>query len=209
VSTPAIEAVVFDVGHVLVDADYAPFLSFLAAHGGEFASMDAFCDAADLDAHEAGRIDAEAFLFRIVGLARRPPPRERLLAEWNGMYRPVEPLVAAARALRASHRVYLLSNMGALHWPHLERLLDIPGIAHDALASYTVGTLKPDPAIYEAAERRFALVAERTVFVDDRAANVAAARSRGWHAIRHATPAATLAALAELGLPVQDTRRAG
>jgi 2-haloacid dehalogenase len=200
-----IDAVVFDVGHVLVDADYGPWLALLAEHGAAFASMDAFCDAVDLDAHEAGAVEAEAFLWRVQGLLRRPMARDRLVDEWNAMYRPVGALLGAARRLKSTHRVYVLSNMGEVHWAHLVPLLDLPGIAHDALASWMVRCLKPSTAIYAHAERRFGLVPPRTLFVDDRPANVAAARARGWHGLRHGAPAATLAALAEFGLPVHDT----
>jgi FMN phosphatase YigB (HAD superfamily) len=206
-AAPSIDAVIFDIGRVLVEPDYAPFLRLLADHGARFATMDEFCAAADLDAHEAGDVDGEAFLRRIGSLATRPVDRARLVYEWNAMYSPVHPLLGAARRLRATHRVYLLSNMGEVHWAHLQGLLDIGGIAHDALASWVARSLKPSPAIYDAAERRFALVPSRTVFVDDRADNVAAARARGWQAIEHASPEATLAALARLGLPVHD--RAG
>jgi HAD superfamily hydrolase (TIGR01509 family) len=202
--TEPLDAVVFDVGHVLVDTDYGPWLALLAAHGAEFASMDAFCDAVDLDAHEAGAVAGEPFLWRIQEQVRRPIPRARLVAEWNAMYRPVPPLLEAARRLRDTHRVYVLSNMGEVHWAHLVALLDLPGIAHDALASWMVRCMKPSPAIYAHAERRFALVPERTVFVDDRPGNVAAARARGWRALRHVDPAGTLAALAQAGLPVHD-----
>lgn len=199
-----VDAVVFDVGHVLVDTDYRPWLRLLAEHGAEFASMDAFCDAVDLDAHEAGTVDGEAFLWRIQQLVRRPIPRPRLVAEWNAMYRPVEPLVESARRLKRTHRVYVLSNMGEVHWAHLETLLDLPAISHDAIASFGVRCMKPSPAIYAHAERRFALVPDRTVFVDDRPDNVAAARARGWRAVRHVDAVRTLAALARAGLPVHD-----
>ena len=205
----AVDTVVFDVGHVLVDTDYGPWLALLAEHGAEFASMDAFCDAVDLDAHEAGAVDAEAFLWRVQSQVRRPIPRPRLLHEWNAMYRPVAPLVAAARRLRRTHRVYVLSNMGEVHWPHLVGLLDLAAISHDALASYMVGCMKPAPAIYAHAEQRFALVPERTVFVDDRPDNVAAAQARGWHALRHVSPARTLGDLARSGLPVHDSATGG
>jgi HAD superfamily hydrolase (TIGR01509 family) len=200
----AVDTVVFDVGHVLVDTNYEPWLALLAAHGAEFRSMDAFCDAVDLDAHEAGAVEAEAFLWRIQGLLRTPIPRPQLVGEWNAMYRPVAPLVAAARRLKGTHRVYVLSNMGEVHWVHLVGLLDLPAISHDALASWMVRCMKPSPTIYAHAERRFSLVPERTVFVDDRPDNVAAARARGWQAVRHVEPARTLAALAQSGLPVHD-----
>lgn len=204
-----VDAVVFDVGRVLVDTDYGPWLALLAEHGAAFETMDAFCDAVDLDAHEAGAIEGETFLWRIQELVRKPIPRARLVGEWNAMYRPVTPLVEAARRLKGTHRVYVLSNMGEVHWAHLVTLLELDAISHDAIASWMVRCMKPSPTIYAHAERRFSLAPERTVFVDDRPDNVAAARARGWQALRHVEPARTLADLAQFGLPVHDIATGG
>ena len=198
---PAITTVVFDVGHVLVDADYEPFLRLLAEHGVHLGAMDEVCERIGLAAHEAGRLGSEAFLAGIDALARRPFDRARLLAEWNGMYRAVEPMLALARALARTHRVHLLSNMGEIHWAHLEAVFGIPSLGHGAVASWEAGCLKPEPGIYAEAERRFALEPARTVFVDDRADNCAAAVARGWRAIRHVAPGHTRRELAALGLP--------
>jgi len=66
--------------------------------------------------------------------------------------------------------------------------------------SYLAGVMKPDPGIYREAERRFALEPPATVFIDDRADNVAAAGARGWAGIVHRDYAATLADLRRLGV---------
>jgi HAD superfamily hydrolase (TIGR01509 family) len=52
------------------------------------------------------------------------------------------------------------------------------------LASHDLGLVKPDPAIYHEAQRRFTAPAERIVFFDDLEENVAAARAAGWRAYR-------------------------
>ena len=191
---------IFDVGLVLVGADYEPFLGFMRAHGARADDMEALCRTVDLDAHERGEIGAGAFLDRLAELTEREPEPAALLAAWNGMYHAIQPMLALARDATAEHRVHLLSNMGEIHWAHLERAFAIPSLGHGAIASYTVGALKPDPRIYAAAEARFALDPARTVFIDDRPVNVRAARERGWLAIEHRSPAETRASLAELGV---------
>jgi 2-haloacid dehalogenase len=60
--------------------------------------------------------------------------------------------------------------------------------------------MKPHPGIYAEAERRFALEAPRTLFIDDRADNVATARGRGWQGIVHQGYPDTLARLQSLGV---------
>jgi len=60
--------------------------------------------------------------------------------------------------------------------------------------------MKPHPAIYAEAERRFALEPSATVFIDDRADNIATARTRGWQGITHQGYPDTLARLQSLGV---------
>jgi 2-haloacid dehalogenase len=94
--------------------------------------------------------------------------------------------------------VFLLSNIGDLHWVHLSREYRLQTIGHGALPSYVAGVMKPHARIYAEAERRFSLEPGDTVFIDDRADNIAAARTRGWHGIVHADYPGTLAALRAL-----------
>jgi len=75
-------------------------------------------------------------------------------------------------------------------------------VGHGALPSFLAGVMKPDAAIYEQAERRFALEPAATVFIDDRPENIASARERGWQGVVHRDPASTVAALAALGVSV-------
>ena len=109
-------------------------------------------------------------------------------------------MVELAHRLSERHRVFLLSNIGDLHWTHLAREYRLHAIGHGALPSYVAGVMKPHPAIYAEAERRFALEPAATVFIDDRAANVATARTRGWHGIVHQGHAGTLGHLRALGV---------
>jgi FMN phosphatase YigB (HAD superfamily) len=73
-------------------------------------------------------------------------------------------------------------------------------IGHGALPSFRAGIMKPDPGIYAEAERRFGLEPAATVFIDDRADNIAAARARGWHGVVHQDHASTVAQLEALGV---------
>lgn len=71
--------------------------------------------------------------------------------------------------------------------------------------SLQVRSFKPDPEIYAAAEALAGCQGADLAFIDDRADNVAAAAARGWQAIHHTDPRATLAQLAALGLPTVDS----
>jgi len=105
-----------------------------------------------------------------------------------------------ADGLMAGYRVYLLSNVGELHWRHLDELYGIASVGHGAIASFRVGAVKPSAEIYREAERRFGLDPGATVFIDDLHRNVVGARDCGWRAIHHVDPATTRRELGALGV---------
>lgn len=98
--------------------------------------------------------------------------------------------VALFRRLKAvGHRMVYLSNMPAPYADHLERHNPFIAEFDDGIFSGRVGLMKPDAAIFALAESRFGLRPAQTMFIDDHAGNVQAARSRGWQALPFVTAA--------------------
>jgi HAD superfamily hydrolase (TIGR01509 family) len=123
-----------------------------------------------------------------------------LRQHWLDIFRPHPDMIQLARQVSARHRVYLLSNIGDLHWEQLLERHGMGGIGHGALTSFHAGVMKPDRAIYARAEQEFDLTPATTVFVDDRPENIEAARARGWHGIVHRSFNDTRQALLRLGV---------
>jgi FMN phosphatase YigB (HAD superfamily) len=194
--------VVFDVGGVLVRLRYGSFVQYLAAAGTELMDLPKWLARVDIEAHERGEIPGAEFLERIAATTRDPLDRVELRARWLDMFEQAHDMFDLARALMRDYRVYLLSNVGDLHWAHLDERFGVASLGHGALPSFTVGAIKPHESIYRAAETRFALDPRATVFIDDIAANVAAARACGWAAIQHRDIVETRAALGQLGVRV-------
>lgn len=195
-----IRNIVFDIGWVLVRLDYRPLLGFLQAHGAQLADRDAVMTRVRLEDHETGRLPGHGLLERLRGLtSTQAASLEELRSRWLDMFELEAAMVELAHRLSERHRVFLLSNIGDLHWAHLAREYRLHAIGHGALPSYVAGVMKPHPAIYAEAERRFALEPAATVFIDDRADNIATARARGWHGIVHQGYSDTLARLQSLG----------
>ncbi|HZT04880.1 MAG TPA: HAD-IA family hydrolase [Steroidobacteraceae bacterium] len=195
-----IRNVVFDIGWVFVHLDHQPFLDFLAAHGADAPDLDSVLARIALEDHECGRMDGQGLLERCAALASRPMSREAAHASWVDMFELQPSMVELARRLSERYRVYLLSNIGDLHWTHLSREYELHRIGHGALPSFVAGVMKPDDGIYVEAERRFALTPAETVFIDDRAENIATARRRGWHGIIHGGYETTVESLRGLGV---------
>jgi putative hydrolase of the HAD superfamily len=199
VSAPApIKNIVFDIGWVLVSLNYTPLLQCLARHGATERDRDAVMKSIQLEDHETGRLNGRGLIERLAALTRLPVSHAELEAKWLDMFILEPPMVELAHRLSERYRVYLLSNIGDLHWGHLSREYRLHAIGHGALPSYLAGVMKPHARIYREAERRFALKPAETVFIDDLAANIATARDCGWHGIVHADFAGTQAGLRQL-----------
>ncbi len=80
-------------------------------------------------------------------------------------------------------RLFYLSNMPAPFARVLELRHECLRWFDGGVFSGDVGLLKPEPAIFALLESRHALVPHQAIFIDDSAANVDAARARGWRAI--------------------------
>jgi HAD superfamily hydrolase (TIGR01509 family) len=195
--------IVFDIGWVLVHLAPAPLLDLLRGHGAPVRQLEDVVTRIDLHEHESGRLDGAGLVDNIARLAPRPPPAEAVAAAWIDMFDPQPAMFALAARLRQRHRVYLLSNVGDLHWAELQRRFRIHEVGDDVIASFEAGVMKPHEGIYEQAERRFRLDPAATVFVDDRAENIEAVRRRGWHGIIHGGHDSTVAALRALGIDTE------
>ncbi len=188
------KAVVFDLGNVLVE--WTP----LAVLSEEFmAETDFFSWNTELDR-------GASFADAIAGLHRDYPHHAKFIhafdARWPETLGSVIPeTVDVVDALKADGvRCFVLSNSSAETVPRSELLTDLLKQFDGVLLSGEVGLLKPDVAIFRAAEQRFGLDPASTWFVDDNEANAEAATAAGWHGIHFTDPGALKPVLVEAGL---------
>jgi len=78
--------------------------------------------------------------------------------------------------------LYALTNFGAEFWAGFRPVQPIFDLFADVVVSGEERVAKPDPLIYQIAERRFGLPPHALFFTDDNPANIAAAAARGWRA---------------------------
>jgi HAD superfamily hydrolase (TIGR01509 family) len=195
-----IRAIVFDIGWVFVKLNRQALLDCLTEHGCEPLDIEGFVARIRLDDHETGRMTGFDLIEQMTRLTSKPVAAELLRRHWLDIFELEPRMVALAHRLSARYRVYLLSNVGDLHWAHLWREYGLHKIGHGALPSFVTGYMKPDREIYREAERRFGLEPQSTVFIDDREENVDGARACGWQGILHTNFPTTVAALRALGV---------
>ena len=97
--------------------------------------------------------------------------------------------------------LYFLSNMPEPYAQHLERTYHFLGLFRDGVFSSRVRLIKPERAIFEHTAQRLGLEPARTLFIDDIAHNVEAARAAGWQAFQFVDPGQCSADLRAAGVP--------
>lgn len=97
-------------------------------------------------------------------------------------YRAFDDTVRTLEALRGTYKLGIISDT----WPSIVPALEHLGILKyfDCVTySYQLGTLKPDPRMYQDALAKMGLPVEQTVFVDDLAKNLIGAQEQGIHPV--------------------------
>lgn len=178
----AVEAVVFDIGNVLVE--WNPERVFDAAVGK--AERDHLFHGIGLAAMNEA-VDAGApFSASIAALAAAHPDHAAAILIWRDrwaeMFSPAIPhSIHLLRALRrAGVPVFALSNFGAETFVLAETLYPVLTEFDRRYISARMGVIKPDPAIYAMVEADCGVLPQALLFTDDRADNIAAAAARGW-----------------------------
>jgi len=195
-----IDTVVFDIGWVLVHLTPHRLLDTLRASGADVATLRDVTTQIALTEHECGRLDGVGLLADLASLAPKPIAQTTLAEVWVDMFELQTGMLQLLTDLRAEYRVFLLSNVGDLHWTELQRRWALHEQADDVITSYQAGVMKPDPGIYALAETRCGLSPGHTVFIDDLPQNIAAAEARGWQGIVHQDELTTRRRLRELGV---------
>lgn len=184
-----ITAVYFDVGGVLLTNgwDHAERARVLEHFGVDRDAYEAR-HAGPNDAWEKGQITVEQFLRETVFFEPRSFTMEQFLAAMREQSQLLpNSAIGALRTLRGAGHVKLamLNNEASeLNDYRIDRF-GLDCFFHGFFSSCYLGLRKPDPAIFEAGLALLHQKPERSVFIDDREGNCAAAAKLGFHAIQY------------------------
>jgi 2-haloacid dehalogenase len=202
VGTP--HAVIFDVGNVLFSWDPRFLYERLI---GDDQALEAFLANVVTKEwhfqHDAGRPFAET----AAELSAQYPEHAELIGLWGPRFNDsVGPAIAGMHEIvreldDAGVPLYAITNFSGEFWkawvPQHAELFDR---FRDIVVSGDEKLVKPDPAIYALALKRFGLQGPDAVFVDDSPANIDGANAAGIHGVLFTDAAAFRAELARLGL---------
>lgn len=185
----AIEAVVFDIGRVLVG--WSPE-GFYDARIGRARRERFFAETGVTAMNDA--IDrGEPFRETVMAHAERHPGWADEIVHWHQSWdQMIGPdLPHSGRLLRALKArgvpVFALSNIGEETFAIAAARYPVLGEFDRAYVSGALRLIKPDPRIYAAVEEDSGIAPGGLLFTDDRADNIEAAAARGWrtHLFEH------------------------
>jgi 2-haloacid dehalogenase len=201
-----VKAVVFDIGGVLLDWNPRHLYRQLIADPAELAEfLGEICTPRWHLSHDLGA-DTEQSCRE---LAAAYPERADLIMAWSDrgeemVAGQLDDTVAVLADVRAAGvRCLALSNMEPDRFALRRSRYPFFGLLDGCVISGIEGVAKPDRKIFEILLSRYDLDPRATVFVDDAAVNVAAARALGIVAIRYSAASQLRADLRALGIAIR------
>ena len=200
---PAPTTLVFDVGNVLYHWHPRHLYSKLI---DDPERLDWFlANVVTLDwhfQHDLGRPLAET----TAELAARHPEHADLIAAYDPRWLetipgPIEGMIELVGEVAARGvPLYAITNFSGELWPRFRATAPVFDAFAGILVSGDERLVKPDPAVYALANRRFGLAPGEAVFIDDREENVRAAEAAGMIGHHFAGAAGLRARLVNWGL---------
>lgn len=184
-----IHNIIFDLGGVLLNIDYAKTRQAFLDLG--FHNFDEhytqFSQTGIFDRFDKGEISPEAFFSELAGIVGNGAGILQLEHAWNAMLLdfPRENLVLLEN-LKTEYRIFLFSNTNEPHLEYFFQLmqkkygLETPDILFERVYySCRIGMRKPDPAAFRFILGEDGLKASETLFIDDSPQHVQGAESVG------------------------------
>lgn len=200
-----IQAILFDLGKVLVDFNFETGIQ--ALHAACSISRDrleeVLWDENWIRRYERGEISTREFHAYLCKTADLKLDLEGFCRTWSSVFLPgVIVSEALLVALKRKYPLILVSNTNEVHIDFVRSNYRFLDYFDHRIFSYEVGSLKPDRKIFERAIAASGHPAEALFFTDDREENVFVATELGMHAHQFKSELQLVAALYQAGVEV-------
>lgn len=187
-----LDAVVFDVGNVLLSFDPKAILNDLAGNVPELHPqlMTKVFHSPYWCMRDHGIISEEEAIESMIGRDQHLAPYIRkVMKNWIEMKDVLPEGIEALNACKAhGKKLYVLSNYADEPFAYVDQKYDFFRLFDGKVISSRIKLCKPDPAIYTHVIHTFGLTPARTLFIDDSMANIEAALAMGWQGYCHNKP---------------------
>src|SRR5262245_19750485 len=203
-----IEALLFDLGRVVIDLDqahaYARWAELAGVPMRDIASLvrERILDGEAYCRHERGEMSDEQFFAHLRGELKIALSDAQFVDGWNRIFIGEMPgirrVLASAQGLLP---LYAFSNTNAVHQAYWSRnFCELLAPFRKIYVSYELGARKPEPAAFRTVVADMGFAPERVLFFDDSPENVAGARACGLVAVEVTMAAEIEQVLRDFGL---------
>lgn len=199
-----IDALLFDLGRVVIDIDFNRAFARWAKHAScdEALIRHRFVRDAAFNCHEVGELSDEAYFASLRASLGIDITNAELLDGWNAIFvGEMQGISDVLRRVAPKIPVYAFSNSNRAHeacWS--KRFASVLSHFKEIYVSSTIGLRKPDAEAYEYVVEAIGVPSGRILFFDDNAENIAGAQSCGLQAVHVTSSSDVASALASLAL---------
>lgn len=188
ICTMKYNAIIFDLGGVLIDIDYQKTIDAFVQLGmvdfnsiyNQASQQKLFSD------YETGQISTQYFINQLIPFLKPGTSPNKVVEAWNAMILSVpKEKIALLENLKSNYPLYLLSNTNDLHVPEVRK--EWAKVTEKPMESYfktiyfshELHQRKPDAIIFENVCERENLDPKATLFIDDSLQHIEGAASIG------------------------------
>ncbi|MFB0508531.1 MAG: HAD family hydrolase [Thermodesulfobacteriota bacterium] len=206
-----VEAIVSDVGGVIVRDDFksffAQFESKIGMSAEDFYALTVGSEEWKL--YNKDFIAEEELWGRLAPKLRVEGEVARELRQWRTMLIPIPETIRILQRVRRRYPLYCLSNVDKTTTRYLQERYRIYDIFDGAILSWEARMRKPEMGVYELVIRCFNLTPERVLYIDDKERNLIPAREVGFQTILYQSPEDFEVKLLNHGVEIWGSERSG
>jgi HAD superfamily hydrolase (TIGR01509 family) len=198
-----VKAVVFDLGRVLVEFDYAIAGRKIATRAKMPASELAqfLVHVPLIIRYETGLLTSEQFYQEVRAASGFLGDMEEFASLFADIFTPIQPMIQLQSDLRhLGFPTYIFSNTNELAIRFIRRRFPFFQNFDGYILSYEHSSMKPEAKLYEIVEFQSGCCGAEILYLDDRPENVEAGAARGWQVILQESPEKSRATIQRLGL---------
>ena len=201
-----IETIIFDLGGVLVD--WNPEYVYLNEFNGDRKKMqwffDNICTSSWNEEQDGGYPMADATEERINLFTKYKKLIKMFYGRWEEMLKGEigETVEILHKLKRKKIKLIALTNWSAETFPVAVKKFKFLKLFDGIVVSGKVKMLKPFPEIYNYTLKKYGLIANKSIFIDDRISNVDGAIKCGINGIQFVSPKNLIIALKKYGIKI-------
>lgn len=201
-----IETIIFDLGGVLVD--WNPEYVYLNEFKGDRKKMqwffDNICTSSWNEEQDGGYPMADATEERINLFPKYKKLIKMFYGRWEEMLKGEigETVEILHKLKRKKYKLIALTNWSAETFPVAVKKFKFLKLFDGIVVSGKVKMLKPFPEIYNYTLKKYGLIANKSIFIDDRISNVDGAIKCGINGIQFVSPKNLIIALKKYGIKI-------